>query len=107
MTTASSSRPRWLAKMNNALAVMSRNPASMPSAARGRSSAERCAGYDDCHGSGRERSNARDGRDPGRRAARLVDAQIEARESDAGERGHTDARWASLKSPFRPMVPGA
>ncbi len=38
ITTASSSRPCWLAKMNRALAVISRNPATMPSAMQARSS---------------------------------------------------------------------
>jgi len=33
--------------------------------------------------------------DPGRRAACLVDAEIEARESDASQRGHADARGAA------------
>ena len=38
MSTASSRRPCWLAKMNNALAIMSKNPAIMPRPMRGRSS---------------------------------------------------------------------
>ena len=37
MTTASSSRPRWLAEMNKALAVTSKNPAMTPKPRAGRS----------------------------------------------------------------------